>query len=378
MCSTPDDKKPKRPLDILFKNPERIMEAASDGIVTLDKEGRYTYANASAERIFGIKRDKILQRTFNETEWKLTTLKGGQLPDEETPFRKAFEGAQDVYGMRSIVERPDGRKVVISTNAAPIYDATGHIDGVVGIFTDITEQYELQERNNAFLHTVAHDLRSPLTVIHGYAEYLLTSFQDCQVENANVQCAEEILKSAEKMEKMIEELLDTARIEGGHIPLQKKYIPLKPFVESLFQQTYQKEVEEQRILLRIPHDLPAVFADPDHLERILINLISNALKFSSRESSITIAAFITGVEIMISVEDCGKGITPKDSALLFQRFAQIKGARIPEGFGLGLYITRLLVEAHRGRIWIESKLNHGSIFNFTLPIEASNKGEEAP
>lgn len=77
MCSTPDDKKPKRPLDILFKNPERIMEAASDGIVTLDKEGRYTYANASAERIFGIKRDKILQRTFNETEWKLTTLKGG-------------------------------------------------------------------------------------------------------------------------------------------------------------------------------------------------------------------------------------------------------------------------------------------------------------
>lgn len=124
----------------------------------------------------------------------------------------------------------------------------------------------------------------------------------------------------------------------------------------------------ERLVLRIPHNLPAVSANPEHLEQILMNLLSNACKFSPAESKITMQARKNVDEILISVVDQGRGIAPEDRSRLFQRFAQTKHLPSPGGVGLGLYITRLLVEAHGGRIWIESKLGHGSSFNFTLPI----------
>ena len=368
MCQTPVGKEIKRPKWIQLNQSERILEAATDGIVTLDHEGRYTYANAAAERILGVRREQILQRKFNETKWKLTTLKGQPLSDEETPFKKAIHDGQAVYDLKCMVERPDGEVVVISTNAVPLYNTKGQVEGVVGILTDITERHELQERNNAFLHTVAHDLRNPLTAIQGYTEFLQQTLQENDAESTALQCIAEVLKSSEKMEMMIEELLDTARIEGANVPVQKEPILLESFIRSVLHQACQETMAMERLVLRTPCNLPTVSTNPEHLDRILMNLLSNAFKFSPAESKITIQARKDVDEILISINDQGKGIAPDDSSRLFQRFAQTKNLHSPGGLGLGLYITRLLVEAHGGRIWIESKLGHGSTFNFTLPI----------
>jgi PAS domain S-box-containing protein len=346
---------------------ERILESATDGIVTLDKEGRYTYANAAAERILGVPRGLILSRNFNQIEWKLSTLKGAPLTDEETPFKKVLKQNQAVFGLKLIVERPDGEKVVTSTNAAPIYDAAGHFNGVVGVFTDVTEQYELQERNTTFQHTVAHDLRIPLTVIQGHAEILKEALRENKVDGTFLLSVKEILKSTKKMENMIQDLLDTASIEGGQIPMEKKSIALEDFVWSLLKGS-QKSTVLGRMITRIPQDLPSVWADPARLERILLNLISNALKFSPVDTKVTIKALRAGDEIVISVNDEGKGIALGDCSRLFQRFFQIKDGQSTGGTGLGLYISRLLVEAHGGRIWVESISGKGSTFHFTLPI----------
>ena len=347
---------------------ERILEAATDGIVTLDREGRYTYANAAAERILGVRRTQILKRKFNEASWKLTTINGQPLLNEETPFKRALQDGQAVYDLKCMVERPDGKKVVIATNAAPLYDTKGIVDGVVGIITDITEQHELQERNDAFLHTIAHDLRSPLAVIKGYAEFLQQTLRESSVESTTRECVEEVLKSSEKMDVMIEELLDTARLEGAIVQVEKEPILLQTFLGSILHQACQKTMTMERLVLKVPENLPPVSANPEHLERILINLLSNAFKFSPAESKVTVRARRNGDEIVISVTDQGRGITPEDSSRLFQRFVQTKGLHSPEGVGLGLYITRLIIEEHGGRIWIESKLGYGSTFNFTLPI----------
>lgn len=368
MCSKQDEIEGTKSKGLLSTKFERILEAATDGIVTLDRDGRYTYANASAERILGVKRTQILQREFNEASWKLTTIKGQPLLSDETPFKRALQDGQAVYDLKCMVELPDGEKIVIATNAAPLYDTKGQVEGVVGIITDITEQHELQERNNAFLHTIAHDLRSPLTVIKGYAEFLQETLQDLRVESTTLQCVEEVLKSSEKMDVMIEELLDTARLEGATTQVQKEPILLKTFVGSLLNQACQKTMTMERLVLKVPEDLPPVSANPEHLERILINLLSNAFKFSPAESKVTVQARRKGDEILISVTDQGNGIAPQDRSRLFQRYMQTKGIHSPEGVGLGLYITRLLVEEHGGRIWIESKLGYGSTFNFTLPI----------
>ena len=345
----------------------RILEAATDGIVTLDKQGRYTYANAAAERILGIPREEILQRAFDQAAWKLSTLGGDSLPDEETPFKKVLQQNRSVYGLKMVIERLDGERVVISTNAAPIYDSAGHFDGVVGVFTDVTEQHELQERNNTFHHTVAYDLRGPLTAIQGHAEMLKDALQENKVRGTIVQNVEGILEGAEKMDGIIEDLVDTSRMEGGQVQLEKKSINLETFLWSLMQSP-QKKINVNRITTQIPQNLPLVSADPDRLERIFLNLLSNALKFSSPESKVIIQARKSGGEIIISVADKGMGISPEDCPRLFKRFFQVKGRQRPSGVGLGLYISRLLVEAHGGHIWVESQLGEGSSFHFTLPI----------
>ena len=167
---------------------------------------------------------------------------------------------------------------------------------------------------------------------------------------------------------MIEELLDNARLEGAVAQVQKEPILLKTFVGSLLHQACQKIMTMERLVLNVPEDLPPVSANPEHLERILMNLLSNAFKFSPAESKVTVQARRKGDEILISVTDQGSGIAPEDRSRLFQRYMQTKGLHSPEGVGLGLYITRLIVEEHGGRIWIESKLGYGSTFNFTLPI----------
>jgi PAS domain S-box-containing protein len=367
MCPKSGETEESLPKSAKFTPFERILEAATDGIVTLDKQGKYTYANAAAERILGVPRKSILQRTFDQAAWKLSTLRGDPLPDEETPFKRVLQENKGVYGLKLIIERPDGERIIISTNAAPLYDAAGHFDGVVGIFTDVTEQHELQERNTTFHHTVAHDLRNPLTVIQGHAGMLKEALLQGKFGGTVLQNVDAILEGTGKMENMIQDLADTARIEGGQVPLEKESIALEAFVWSLLKGS-RKSMDLNRIVTQIPQGLPSVVADPARLERILQNLLGNALKFSPPESKVTIQARESHGEITISVTDFGKGIAPEDCSRLFKRFFQIKGSQPPIGVGLGLYISRLLVEAHGGRIWVESKLGGGSTFHFTLPI----------
>ncbi len=365
--------KPDEDLSKIVRGGEfkRILETTTDGVVTLDKLGRYTYANAAAERILGVSRELILQRTFDQAEWKFSTLKGDPLPSEEIPFKRVLQETKSVYGMKLVIERPDGERIVTSTNAAPLFDADGHFDGIVGVITDFSEQQELQEHNLAFHHTVAHDLRGPLTVIQGHAELLKEAFRQGDVKGSVVLNVEEILDGAGKMNAMIEDLLETSRIEGGQVSLRQEPIELENFVWS-FLQNSQKAITLNRLATRIPQGLPAVSADPARLERILLNLVSNALKFSPAESKVIIEARKMGSEIAISVIDQGKGIAPEDCSRLFKRFFQVKGLQASSGVGLGLYICRLLVEGHGGHIWVESKLGEGSIFNFTLPIAAED------
>jgi len=368
MCPTSERSEKPIPKNSRYLKSERILESTTDGIVTLDREGGYTYANAAAEKILGLSRELILRRSFNQAEWKLSTLTGDPLPDEETPFGKVLQEKEGIFGLKLVIERPDGERIITTNNAAPLYDAEGGFDGVVGVFTDVTEQHELQERNNAFHHMVAHDLRGPITVIQGHAEMLIDALREQGLTGTMLLNIEEILEGAKKMNNMVEELVDRARIEGGHLQLERKIIALESFLWS-FLRNSQEVICLNRVVSEIPQNLPPASADPDRLERILQNLLSNALKFAPPESKVLVRARSVGREIIVSVADQGKGITPEDCSRLFKRFFQVKGVDDNNrGVGLGLYISRLLVEAHGGRIWVESKIGKGSTFYFTLPV----------
>jgi signal transduction histidine kinase len=166
---------------------------------------------------------------------------------------------------------------------------------------------------------------------------------------------------------MIQDLVDAARQEGGQLHLERQPVLLQTYLPELFQRA-TTVMETSRVRLDLPGDLPAVFADYNRLERIITNLLSNALKYSGPGAPVLVRARRIAAEVEVAVIDQGRGIAPDDLPHLFERFYRAKGERATEGIGLGLYITKQLVEAHGGRIWVESEVGNGSTFMFTLPL----------
>ncbi len=347
---------------------EKVVAAATEGIVVLDSQKKYVFANAAAEKILGVSRKVILDRDFEQPEWRLTSVKGTPLSDDENPFTQVLEEHKGVYGAKVAIERPDGKRVIISVNASPLIDKTGELEGMVGILSDITEEFELQERNRYFLYTIAHDLRVPLSVVQGYAEMLEDSCVESGDDgNMNV-FIKGIVGAAEKMGTMIEDLVDDARIAGGTVSVALERIDLKSYVQSLLKGN-SYAIDKNRIETKFPEGLSPVSADPSKLERIFLNLVGNALKFSPPESKVLIDARETSDgDVIISISDHGKGLSSDDSVRIFRRFFQADSTKKTGGTGLGLYISRSLVEAHGGRIWVESVVGKGSKFRFTLPV----------
>ncbi len=158
--------------------------------------------------------------------------------------------------------------------------------------------------------------------------------------------------------------------KGKELVLERHSIELIPYLTDLLKRS-KSLMDIERIHLEIPPHLPCVDADYSRLERILVNLLTNALKYSPEDRPVIIRAAQQENQVIISVQDFGQGIEAEDIPHLFERFYRAKGARKTEGIGLGLFITRILVEAHGGRVWVESELGEGSVFSFSLPLAGS-------
>jgi len=233
------------------------------------------------------------------------------------------------------------------------------------------ELREREEERFIFLHTITHDLRTPLAAVRGHAELLEDEIGNPAYADDQREGVEAIVRSIDRMTDLIKDISETAQIAAGRLELVCRPVPLAPFVHELLER-YRTIWKVQRIHLDIPEDLPPVPADAARLERILVNLISNALKYSPADSPVTVHAERVGAEVIISVVDHGAGIPPEEQQRLFEPFFRARGTRAKEGTGLGLYIVAQLVKAHGGRIWVESVPGIGSAFYVALPI-----GEEA-
>ena len=179
---------------------------------------------------------------------------------------------------------------------------------------------------------------------------------------------EAVLTSAQRMDAMIQELVDATRLEAGQVHLERRPVALRAFIDDLLRRL-AGTLETDRVRVSAPAGLPEVLADPDQLERILTNLLSNALKYSPPGSVVTVTLTRRDDEVVTAVSDQGPGIAPEELPHLFERYYRTEAGRERrESLGLGLYITRKLVEAHGGRIWAESEPGKGSTFDFSLPV----------
>ena len=240
------------------------------------------------------------------------------------------------------------------------------------------KNYQLEQQNLAiqeanrlkseFVSMVSHELRTPLTSIQGYSDLLL---EDKRISEAQRESLSAVKKNSDRLLGLINDLLDVSRMEAGRLDLHRtsldlaRLIPevassLRPLIES----------KRQRLRLDLSEALPAVWADADRVTQILTNLISNAHKYTLVEGSITVAARRDDGFVRVDVSDTGIGLSPKDQAQLFTKFfrAHDRSPKAEGGTGLGLVITRLLVELHGGRITVSSAPDQGSTFSFTLPV----------
>ena len=238
-----------------------------------------------------------------------------------------------------------------------------------------TKLRELAEMKEEFLALTTHDLRSPLTVISGVISFFTSGrLGELSPEQTNMVSMME--RNAQILIELVNDLLDASKLESGTMRLDLASIDLRALVAEL-RETMEPLAKEKGITLveSLPENLPPIEADRPKLRRVLVNLLSNALKFTPKGGRVEFRAERTSGQMKISIADTGVGIAPEDVERLFDKYEQTRSraTRGEKGTGLGLYITKQLVELHGGKIEVKSELGKGSIFSFTLPLAQSEK-----
>lgn len=345
---------------------DATIAAMADGVVIYDNHLTILRMNAGAERILGFTSElaaRPLAERLKAVHFRTTEGTPVSLP--KFPVVRAVAG-ETVRNVIYSLTRQDGRELWVSLSAAPIR-ITDAVIGAVGTFTDITEFHALQQRQTELLHIVSHDLRLPLSVIQGYAQLLAGIITARQLDGELSAGLSAIVRSVQRMNLMIQDLVDVARLEGKQLMLQCEPVAFDHFLPELLQRVAEI-LPISRVQVHLAPELPPVWADYARLERVLLNLLSNALKYSAPDTPVEVRAIRQDDEVVITVADQGCGIAAEDLPHIFERFYRVKGERKAEAVGLGLYITKMLTEAHGGRIWARSTVGKGSTFFVALPV----------
>lgn len=346
-----------------------LIDSLEDGVIVVDADQRVILANRSAATFFGMPRDEIHSLDQILACTQLAQMDGTPLPSHDRPARKLLQGLHVLRG-DYVLTASDGSSRVLAFNGGVMRDPDGSISSAITVAHDRTELAQAEKASRDYLKFVSHDLRSPLTLISARAQMLERSPEHPDSVRRNAQA---ILRSVRQMNTMISDLTDSVRLEfGGALAVRPRTLDLVVFLNEQIER-WEEACEGNRIEIRLPDSVPPVYADPDGIERILANLISNALKYSPGEEKIIVSAAVDDVEVIVSVADRGPGIRPEDAKRLFERFFRSESAlKHHDGLGLGLPISKALVEAHGGRIWVETELGQGSVFSFTLPLSPSS------
>lgn len=352
-------------LEAIQANQRRIerllVEQMRDGVLLTDPEGNIVLANPAALQLLGVKE---LKSVSDLQPFGLDTL---SFQNEEANS-KASILTQEL--------KLSGKFLLAKT--APVTDIDGKFIGAVTTLLDVTEERELQRMKEEFLALVSHELRTPVTAISGFARLLTNKGI---TEEQRKEFIDALVDSAQRLLRLVNDLLDLTKLEAGIMKLHIRPVELSTVIDSVVEMLTPLALnKQQKLSVALTEQLPSVMADPDRLAQVLTNLLSNAIKFTPEGGHITVSAKLveqdraqgTHFFVQVSVADTGPGIPPEDLQRIFEKYHQVemeaKWTYGIKGTGLGLPLTKALVEAHGGKIWVESELGKGSVFHFTLPI----------
>jgi len=329
-----------------------VLQEMTDGVLIVDHEGTIQLINPAAERMFGALQKAAVGNTLVET------LR------HHLPF-ELWQRCRETGEVQSASFEVGSKKLYLQGTAAPLGRSLP--GSTLLLFQDITRQRQIESMRRDFISNVSHELRTPLAALKALTETLQTgALEDPPAAHRFL---EQMETEVDALSLMVTELLELSRIESGRVPLERK--PTRPI--DLLNPAYERlSLQAERaglsMTVNCPEDLPLVSADAARIQQVVVNLLHNAIKFSPQGSPILLQAQTRNGSILFSVHDRGIGISPDDLPRIFERFYKVDRARATSGTGLGLAIARHLVEAHGGRIWVESELGKGSTFYFTIPL----------
>jgi len=271
-----------------------------------------------------------------------------------------------------------GNKRIIEFHGYPIFDSQGNVTQMLEYCLDITDRKELDQLKDEFIGLVSHELRSPLTVITGAVNTVLTEGTRLSTEETN-QLLQDAAVEAEAMSYLVGNLVELSRAQANRLSLHTEPVRVTNVIQDTVAKIKQQSSAHQ-FTTTIQRQIPLVYADPVRLERILYNLLENAVKYSPEGGKIRVSVKQEGGNLVFAIRDHGIGISLSDQSRLFAPFQQLEESR-PDGTrgtGLGLLVCRRLVEAHGGRIWVKSQPGRGSTFFFTLPLHKDDRTEDKP
>jgi len=347
----------------------QILEQVHDIVISTDLDGYILSWNIGAERVYGYSAEEALGRHISfmyEDEQR-----------KDSFFQQVIKPLLEKGNHDAEVEvfTKTGEEKFIHLSLSPIRDNDGNVIMMCGYGIDITERKKLDQLKDDFISLVSHELRSPMTVITGAINTAITEGERLSPEETS-QLLKDAALEADSLSRLLNNLLELSRVQADRLLLHAEPISIKKVVQGIISEI-KRQSSAHQFVVDLPRRLPTVYADQLRLERILYNLLENAIKYSPQGGEIKVFARPREEFLVVGVSDQGIGISLSEQAKLFGPFQRLEESR-PEGIGgagLGLLVCRRLVEAHGGQIWVESEPGNGSTFFFTVPLSHGSPEE---
>lgn len=337
---------------------QAILESIAEGVVVAGEAGDVIMANTAAERILGVSRKQLMGQTIKRLYAGLLHA-GGRGASDQAVFEW---GNKLVRGSFAPVKTPDSGLL-----------------GYVAVFRDVTGELQAERAKRKFVATISHELRTPLTSIKGYIELLVAGAVG-NLQPGQHRFLDVVQSNTERMVSLVNKLITVSEMDEGAIQIDFRPVDMKGVIEEAVQAIRAEAMECQMDLeMNVPPDLSRVKGDPQRLRQIMDNLLDNALRYTPAGGRISVWAIEAHLRdggaspqdyLVVNVRDTGVGIPPQDHTRIFEKFYRVDNSLSLRagGTGMGLAIARSLIEAHGGRIWVESEPESGSTFSFTIPL----------
>ncbi|HEY8347617.1 MAG TPA: response regulator [Symbiobacteriaceae bacterium] len=354
-----------------------IIESVDEAIIMVDTQGQCVAANHRVEGVMGVPAEEIIGRSIHELRMRANRIfRGGKA----LTWPSSQDGTPAVSTSSETLETREEPPRVFHEFAAPVQDEDGKVIGRLYVYRDITKETEVDRMKSEFIATVSHELRTPMTSIKGSLGLVLAGATG-EVSPEAKELLSIAQNNTDRLIRLINDILDISRLEAGKMEIRVQPLSVSETIHRAIQEM-QAFADERGVKLTasLPEDLPRMMGDADRIDQVLVNLLSNGIKFSNPGTEVKVTAGHDGDIVWIRVEDQGIGISREHLDKIFDKFHRVDNAstRRTGGTGLGLAICKAIVEEHGGKIWVESELGKGSAFTFTLPAEPAMAHRSVP